>query len=309
MRSKVSASAADLALPGGSPFNVAVGLARLGIPVALLSRLSLDQHGELLAGRLRAEGVDSRFLVRGPEPTTLAVVRSGPGEELEFEFTDQGADRNLRPADVPQGFPPEVVGMHFGSISLVLEPGASTLEACMAREHGSRLISLDPNVRPALIPDRAAYLRRLEGWLPFTDLLKVSRADLAWLFPEDACRSVARRWLELGPALVVVTSGKDGCLAFRASQEIGVPGLQVEVVDTVGAGDAFTAGLLAWLYAHSALVPLKLLALSAQELRAALGYATAAAALTCARSGADPPTTAEVEAAVGDGEGNSSLDS
>lgn len=295
--------------PGGSPFNLAIGLARLGTPVSFLSRLSRDPYGDLLLNRLLSEGVDARFLLRGPEPTTLAFVQDEPGQEPQFRFSEQGADRNLTPADLPQAFPPEVLGMHFGSISLVLEPVASTLEACMAREKGHRLISLDPNVRPALIPDRAAYGRRLEGWLHSTDLAKVSRADLGWLYPGERCQSVARRWLELGPALVVVTCGADGCSGFTRSQALNVPAVPMEVVDTVGAGDSFTAGLLAWLCQHGALAPWLLAALSEKDLGAALGYAAAAAALTCARAGADPPSAAEVEAALSIRARDSRLDS
>lgn len=295
--------------PGGSPFNLAIGLARLGTPVSFLSRLSRDRYGELLLNTLLTEGVDARFLIHGPEPTTLAFVQGEPGQEPQFRFSEQGADRNLTPADLPEAFPAEVLGMHFGSISLVLEPVASTLEACMAREKGRRLISLDPNVRPALIRDRAAYRRRLEGWLHSTDLAKVSRADLGWLYPGERCESVARRWLELGPALVVVTCGGDGCSGFSRSLALNIPAVPVEVVDTVGAGDSFTAGLLAWLCQHGALAPWRLGALSETELGAALGYAATAAALTCARAGADPPTSAEVEAALSVRSRDSRLDS
>lgn len=199
--------------------------------------------------------------------------------------------------------------MHFGSISLVLEPVASTLEACMAREKGHRVISLDPNVRPALIPERTAYARRLQGWLHSTDLAKVSRADLAWLYPGERCESVARRWLELGRGLVVVTWGADGCSVFTRSRALNMPAVPVEVVDTVGAGDSFTGGLLARLYQHGALTPSRLAGLSEEDLAAALGYAAAAAALTCARAGADPPSAAEVEAALSIRARDSTLDS
>ena len=295
--------------PGGSPFNLAVGLARLGTPVSLLSRLSRDSYGELLLDRLLAEGVDARFLHRGPEPTTVAFVQDKAGLEPQFSFSEQGADRNLTLADLPQAFPPEVLGMHFGSIALVLEPVASTLEACMAREKGRRMISLDPNVRPALIHDRTGYRRRLEGWLQFTDLAKVSRADLGWLYPRERPELVARRWLELGPALVVVTCGADGCSGFTQSRALDVQAMPMEVSDTVGAGDSFTAGLLAWLYQHGILAARKLTTLSDKELGGALAYAAAAAALTCGRAGADPPNADEVEAALSIRACDSTLDS
>jgi fructokinase len=283
---------------GGGPFNVTIGLGRLEVPVALLGRISQDFFGDKLRARLLDSRVSQRYLHDGPEHTTLAFIHQKPGREPEFAFYANGtADRQLTPTDLPEAFENDVELIHFGSLSLALEPSASALETLMAREHGRRLISLDPNVRPNVIPDRAAYLKRLERWLPSVDLVKVSRADLAWLYPGEPLEPLARRWVGFGPALVVVTRGSDGSTAFSARRTIHVGGVRVKVVDTVGAGDAFMSGLLARLNQLRLLERGRLEALG-DELTDILNYATRVSALTCTRAGAEPPTKAEVEASA-----------
>lgn len=281
--------------PGGSPYNVAVALGRLDVPVAFLGRVSQDTFGRMLESHLAANGVDLRYVRCGPEPTTLAFVHEEGGEP-EFSFYGEGtADRSLRVSDLPGDFPEDVAVLHFGSISLVLEPAASTLDGLIARERGRRLLSLDPNVRPRLIGDREAYRRRMEGWVASCDLVKASRADLAWLYPGQEVEQVAERWRGLGPAVVVVTAGGQGAEGWTRSGAIHVPAVPVEVVDTVGAGDAFTAGLLAWLWRHGRTDRAGLAALDPSTLGEALAYAGRVAALTCTRPGADPPRRRDVE--------------
>ncbi len=251
--------------PGGSPYNVAIGLGRLDVPVAFLGRISTDALGRLLRRHLEASQVSLRYLVDAEEATTLAFVHMGDGEPEYSFYSERTADRMLLPEHLPAI--PGDAAMHFGSISLALEPGASTLEGLMRRESRRRLLSLDPNVRPSLITDRDAYLRRLEGWVSLADLVKVSQADLAWLHPHQPPEAVASRWLEL----------------------------EVTVVDTVGAGDAFTSAALAWLHHQGALGRGGLEALDAAKLEVLLAYANGIAAQTCTRPGADPPRTQEVE--------------
>jgi fructokinase len=282
--------------PGGSPYNVAVGLGRLDAPVAFFGKISRDFFGERLRENLRDNSVDLRYLREGREPSTLAFVHAAEGKEPQYTFYGEGtADRRLLPEDVPPAFPQDVLALHFGSISLVLEPAATTLEGLMRREHGTRLVSLDPNVRPGLIADREAYRARLDGWVQVADVVKVSRADLSWVYPGDPVERVAERWRRMGPALIVITLGREGAAGWGGAGTLQVPGVSVRVVDTVGAGDAFTSGLLAWLHHHRRLTRDAVERLSPDELTHALGYANRVAALTCTRPGADPPRRADVD--------------
>jgi fructokinase len=286
------------ARPGGSPANVAVGLGRLEVPVAFLGRLSTDSFGHLLRDHLTSNGVDPTFLREGPEPTTLAVVQLEGEGEPGFRFYSEGtASRLLLPRDLPEVFPAEVLALHFASISLVEEPGATTLERCMERERPQRVITIDPNVRPAVIDDHAAYLQRLSRWLALVDIVKVSRADLAWLHPGEPASEIAKRWLRMGPRLVVITRAEEGSVAFAPDLLVECPAPPVDIVDTVGAGDAFMSGLLAALHDNSLLQRDRLAHLTSSDLATCLGRAALTAALTCARAGAQPPTRAEVDAA------------
>jgi len=283
---------------GGSPYNVAIALARLEAPTAFLGRISTDVLGERLTRHLAANGVDLSYVRRSTEPTTLAFVHVEEGREPSYSFYREGtADRALSPDDVPPALPGDVRALHvgLGSITLEVEPAASTLRSVMEREHGARIVSFDPNVRPQLIDDPDAYGELLAGWLPRVDLAKVSRADLGWLHPGDEPEAIARRWLGLGVGLVVVSLGPDGALAVWPGGSARVPGIHVEVADTVGAGDAFTAGLLASLRARDLLDRQRLERLSSADAIDVLTYASRVAAITCTRIGADPPSRREVE--------------
>jgi fructokinase len=283
--------------PGGGPRNTAVALARLGVPVAFCGRLSTDAFGRRLRDDLRANGVDDRFVVTGPEPTTLALAEVGPGGVPRFSFWGDGtADRLLAPGDLPATLD-GVEALHVGTLSLVLEPGAATIEGLMARAAGRCPVMVDPNVRPAVLGDRAEYLARLQRWLGWSDIVKVSDADLAWLVPDEAPEATCRAWSAGGgPALVVLTRGDRGATAFWPGHELTVPAPAVDVVDTIGAGDAFGAGLLAALRRHGALRPDRLAALDAGLVEAAVAFAVEVAAASCTRAGADPPRLAELGA-------------
>lgn len=280
---------------GGSLFNVAMGLGRLEVQVGFFGRLSRDPFGRMMRRQLEDDGVDPRFILDGDEPSTLAIVFLEGGAEPVYTFHDEGAaDRMLRVEDVPAELPDEVRALHFGSISLLREPAATAYETLMQREHGRRLVSLDPNVRPGLIHDRAAYVARLEGWVALADLVKVSRADLEWLYPDVAPEAAAAEWLSRGPAAVVMTRGGDGAVAITADGEAEVSGIRVAVSDTVGAGDSFTSGLLAWLERAGRLGREAIRGVTPDELRTALTFANTAASVTCTRAGAQPPTLAEM---------------
>lgn len=289
---------AYVARGGGSLFNVAMGLGRLEVPVGFFGRLSRDPFGRMMRRRLEDDGVDCSLVLEGDEPSTLAIVHLEPGAEPLYTFHGEGtADRFIEVDDIPADLPAEVSALHLGSISLLREPGATAFEALMRREHGRRLVSLDPNVRPGLVRDRAAYLARLEGWVSLADLVKVSRADLAWLYPDRAPEEAAGAWLARGPAAVVVTRGHDGAVALAASGRAEVAGMAVLVSDTVGAGDSFTSGLLAWLAEAGRLEREAIRGVTEDELHAALRFANTAASITCTRPGAQPPNRAEMRAA------------
>lgn len=282
-------------LPGGSPCNVAVGLARLGKPTAFIGKLSNDPFGDMLQAHLTRNGVELRWVVRGNEPSALAFVI--PSDDGGHDFAFYGSDtaeQSMTDADVPAAFPIDVTALHFGSYSLMLGESARTYETLMRRESGSRVISLDPNVRPTLFPDRAQYRQRIESLLPITTLVKASAEDLAWLYPDERYMDIAARWLDMGPALVVVTLGEDGAIGLSGDAAVRVPGLPVDVADTVGAGDAFMSALLARLDDCSLLRQDALATLGEEALTDVLGYANRAAAIACTRQGAEPPIGLEL---------------
>jgi fructokinase len=288
--------------PGGSPYNSAVAIGRLKVPVAFLGRLSTDFFGDALVARLKANGVRTDLIARTNQTTTLAFVKLAPGEEPQYAFYTEGsADRSLSPSDLPAMLPDDARCILFGSISMTMEPVASTIEALVKRESARRVVSLDPNVRPAMIADKAAYAKRLEGWIRSSTIVKISGADMEFVYPSMTRDQAMDHVLSMGPSLVVTTLGKDGALAigkrsdgtlFRATAPI----VDVKVVDTIGAGDTFHAGFLSWLELHGKMSRQAIAALAEKELSEALFFANKAASLVCAKRGAEPPTLAEMEA-------------
>ncbi|MEM6488151.1 MAG: carbohydrate kinase [Pseudomonadota bacterium] len=279
---------------GGSPFNVAVGLARLGKPAALFTALSTDRLGQRLYDALAAEGVATALLVRRTRPTTLSLVDVGANGGPVYAFYGEGAaDRAIVHGDLP-GLDPAVWGVHAGSYSLVVEPVGSALLALFAREAGQRLLTLDPNVRLTAEPDAARWRTRVERFVAHADLVKVSDEDLAQLYPGAGPAAVAAHWRDLGAALVVVTRGARGAEAFGPTGTVPAPGRIVTVADTVGAGDTFQAALIAALAERGVRTRAALAALDPGALAQILDFAVAAAAITCSRRGADLPRRAEL---------------
>ena len=281
---------------GGSPRNVAVGLARLGVACSFLGKISNDAFGQMLADDLSDNGVDLSNLVRSDLPSALAFVLDEGGGGEAFQFYGEGtADQDLSSNDVPESFLEGVEAVHFGSYSMVLGRTGSTLRSLMRGVQGQAVVSLDPNVRPSLLPDRDAYVRRIEGLVPFANLVKVSQQDLSWVSADEPAEGVARRWLDVGPDVVVVTHSERGATGYtRGSSSVHAPGVPIEVADTVGAGDAFTSGLLAHLSGQGLLSKSALATLSERQLTDAMAYANRVAALACTRTGASPPSLSEL---------------
>lgn len=281
---------------GGSPLNVAIGLARLAQPVAFFGALSSGFLGERLAAALAAEGVDMRCTVRTPAPTTLSLVGLDARGVPDYAFYGAGAaDRQLLPDALPQV--PRADAYQFGSYAMVVEPVAGTQRALVEREHARSVIAYDPNIRLNVEPDLARWRDTLQWMLPRCTLLKISDEDLGLLHPGEAPDALAARALAAGVALVVVTRGAEGASAWTARGRVDVAPVRVAVVDTVGAGDTFQAALLAALAERGLLSRAALATIEDSALRAVLVFAAQAAAITCSRRGADLPRRAELPAA------------
>lgn len=276
---------------GGSPANVAVGLGRLGVDVALLARIAADGFGRLLRTHLATSRVDLTIAVASDEPTTLAVVTLDPLGRAEYAFYVDGcADGAWRPAQLPAALPDRADALHVsGSLALAVPAMGDTLELLLRREHPRRTLTFDPNLRPGLARDPSGLRERLDHWIPLVDLVKVSSDDLAWLAPGEPVETIAARWQRRGPVLVVVTRGPDGVHAIGPDGPVDLAAEPVTVADTVGAGDACMSGLLAALDRAGRLSRDRLATIPADTLTAALAFAQHVAALTCTRVGADPP--------------------
>jgi fructokinase len=284
---------------GGSPLNVAIGLARLGRPVAFLGAVSDGFLGERLMRALREEGVDTQTVARVDAPTTLGLVGVDAQGIPSYSFYGQGgADRQLGLSHL-RTVPASAAALHVGSFALIVEPVASTLRALVEGAHERILVSYDPNVRLKVDPDVAKWRETLDWMLQRAHLVKISEEDLALLCPGLSATEFCARALSCGVRLVVVTGGASGAIAATRSARAAVPGVAVSVVDTVGAGDAFQAALLAWLDENQGLRIDALAAVDERRLSEALRFACTAASLTCSRRGADLPRRDELALALG----------
>ena len=283
-----------VARPGGSPFNVAVGLARLGLDASFAGRLSTDGHGRSLAARLADAGVRDAFVQRGPEPTARAIVgRVGGDAVYDFHWTGT-ADRGFDPTAFPDEVWAGVDVLHVGSVALGLEPIATRLMALLERLHGTVFLSFDPNVRRDVIADWPTYLGRVRRVAELADLVKVSDVDLRELEPDRRNRGRRRSDVRDRPSSPAAVVGPPSI--ERAESHSQVPAPAVEVVDTIGAGDACMAGLLFALAERDALRPDRIRGLADDAWAEVLRVANTAGAMTCERVAADPPTAAELRA-------------
>lgn len=276
---------------GGAVYNTAVALGRLGARAGFFWGLSSDFFGDQLREGLRAAGVDAASCVRAARPCTLAFVRLVDGQAT-YAFYDEGtAGRMLSSADLPDV---TAAALFFGGISLAADPCGAAMETLCLREAPARVIMLDPNIRPGFVRDETAYRARIARMLAVADIVKLSAEDLDWLAPDRG--AFIAGLLAGGTRLVCITEGAVGVRAFTAASEVCEPARPVAVVDTVGAGDTFNAGLLASLQAAGVLTKAGLASLDSATLQAALRLGVQAAAVTVSRAGANPPWRHEIGA-------------
>ncbi|MFB8086038.1 carbohydrate kinase [Streptomyces sp. NPDC055992] len=285
--------APDRVHPGGSPANVAHGLARLGHDATLLTQLGADDNGRLIRAHLTGAGVEVRD-DDATDPTPSAVVtlddegRASYAFEITWSLGPVALDRQPR-------------HVHTGSIAAVTAPGAATVLAAVESLRTAATVSYDPNVRPALMGEHEAAVRRVERCVALSDVVKASDEDLGWLYPGREPEDAAERWLAAGPALVLVTRGGEGATALLPGGRVDIGALPVDVVDSVGAGDAFMSGTLHALAAHGLLGEAgreRLRAPDRDTVSDVLRHAAASAAVTVARAGANPPDESELRAAL-----------
>lgn len=285
--------AADRVHAGGSPANVAYGLARLGRSTTLLTQLGQDANGRLIGDHLASAGVRVRT-DRSSAPTPSAAVTLDDAGRATYTFEITWSLAPVTPEQPPQH-------VHTGSIAAVMEPGATTVLAAVESLRAGATVSYDPNVRPELMGDHAEAVRKAEHCVALSDVVKASDEDLAWLYPGETPEKAAERWLRSGPAVVLVTRGAGGALAVLPGATVRVEAVPVRVVDTVGAGDAFMSGTLHALAAHGMLGErgrARLRSLDTETLGDVLRHAVASAAVTVARAGALPPDEEELVEAL-----------
>tara|TARA_R110002033_G_scaffold39242_7_gene78994 strand:+ start:5131 stop:6060 length:930 start_codon:yes stop_codon:yes gene_type:complete len=281
---------------GGAIFNTAIALGRLGAPTGMLTGLSTDLFGQQLAAELEASQVDTSRIITSSRPTTLAFVQLDGGHATYTFFDERSAGRMLTPRDMPD-LNTDISALYLGGISLACEPGADAYAALLKTEGPHRPVMIDPNIRPGFIDDVPAFRSRLEEAMTFADIIKVSDEDLHWLAPgPSSLADKARSLLQKGPAAVILTRGADGATGYlRTGAEIHVPALRAKVVDTVGAGDTFNAGVLAHLHENGHLTTSGVSGMSAETLQHAIAFGAKVAAMTVSRAGANPPWASEIK--------------
>jgi len=299
-----------LPLPGGSPYNTAIAIGRLGVQVKFLGSLSKDFFGEILAKRLRDNHVGDELITRVNLNSTLAFVKLEKGKDPQYIFYTEGsADRSLSTENLPPKLPADTKCILFGSISMTMEPIASAIEALILREgtrksadqmDGAPIISFDPNVRPFMIKDRTAYIERFEKWVAASTIAKISAEDFAFIYPKLEIGQALQKILAMGPRLAICTQGPKGAMALLRRNDgnvtkVSAPVIDLPLLDTIGAGDAFHGAFLSWLEIKGKMSRSALAALSETDLYDALFFANKAASIVCSRRGAEPPTRREVE--------------
>lgn len=275
---------------GGAVFNTAIGLGRLGCRTGLLSGISTDVFGQQLIADLNASNVDTRTVIRSDRPTTLAFVKLSDGHASYSFFDENSAGRMIKPDDLPTNAD-SVSALYFGGISLACDPGAETYMQ-FAQDHARDCaLMVDPNIRPSFITDEPKFRNRIERIIRLADIVKVSDEDLNWIIQTtEPLETKAVQLQKLGPSIVILTRGSSGALAWLPDgRSIFVESQKVDVVDTVGAGDTFNAGVLASLSEAGLLTKSALQSISQKDVEKAIDFGAKVAAINVGRTGANPP--------------------
>ena len=269
---------------GGGPANTAKALARLGHDVHFIDGISSDAYGQSARAELLHDGVNLDLVLASDKPTCTATVTLDAAGGASYEFLIDGtATFDFASSWLPDPYRYQPQVLHIGTLVTMIEPGASALYDWAMQVAELAPIVFDPNIRPSVQPDRDLYEAAVEKWAALSAVIKVSDDDLAWLFPGQSIEDVANRWINDGAFLVVVTQGANGLMGYTSDGRVEVPGVKVDVIDTVGAGDTVGAIVVEAMLAHG------LVELRGELLRGVLARAAAAAAITCSRKGAQPP--------------------
>jgi fructokinase len=277
------------AVVGGGPANTAKALAKLGIATQFIDGISTDQYGQMALNELQQDGVLLDYVNSSDKLTALAIVSLSDAGAATYEFViNETATFDFSHSWLPDPFKLKPALLHIGTLVTAIEPAASILHEWASRVAEVAPVVFDPNIRPAVMGKRDLYVAAVEKWVAISACVKVSDDDLYWLYPDEKIESVVNRWLSDGVALVVVTYGAKGITGYTSSEVVAVDAVKVEVVDTVGAGDTVGAVLV------EAIVEKGLSNLTGDLLRNALARAAGAAAITCSRTGARPPSRMEL---------------
>jgi fructokinase len=275
---------------GGGPANTAKALSKLGIDTQFVDGISSDQYGQMAMNDLETAGVKLDYVKYSDKPTCLAIVSISDSGSASYEFAiENTATFDFTAKWLPKSQAERPALLHIGTLATVIEPGASVLFEWAQSVAKVAPIVFDPNIRPAVIGDRAQYVAKVERWVAISSAIKVSDEDLKWLYPSLEIEQVVNNWLKKGPSLIVVTHGDEGLTGCRKGEQVKVDSIRVEVADTVGAGDTVGAVLV------EAIVKDGLDSLTGQKLETMLKRAAKAAAITVSRVGANPPASEELE--------------
>jgi fructokinase len=275
---------------GGGPANTAKALARLGHDVQFIDGISSDKYGQMSEKELLDDEVKLDLALKSDKPTCLAIITLNENGGASYQFEIDGTatfDFSAEWLPDPSRFKPQV--LHIGTLVTVIQPGADVLFDWALQVAEFAPIVFDPNVRSVVLNDHEKYVEAVERWVSISSVVKVSDDDMAWLYPDQNNEAVAKRWIDAGAALVVVTCGASGLVGFTADGSVEVPGVKVEVADTVGAGDTVGAIIV------EAMIEKGILNLTGDLLKSVLHRAAVAAGITCSRKGAQPPYKHELK--------------